>query len=381
MTTQIAWRHSDSVQVEDLWISGTGAYHTYRIPAPVITSKGTLLAFCEGRKPSHHDVGEIDLLLRRSVDGGRTWSDTQVVATDPGMTCGNPAPVVDGTMDTIWLPFCRNPAFDAAQRANKWRYDRPVWLTRSDDDGVTWAKPVEITGQVKRPSWTWYSTGPVHGIQLRSGRLLVSYTHRVRREDNRDASRYAHVIYSDDHGATWAVGGSVPQEGTNECVAVEMVDGTIFLNCRDQGGRGRRCVAWSRDGGLTFADYGWDEALIEPPAQATAIRLTTARAHDRNRVLFCNPASRTRDRLTVRLSYDEGRTWPVQRVLETGASAYSDLAVTDDLSVFCLFERGVTSPYERLTLARFGLNWLEDGDARRARHPAPRLRPAPHGIL
>jgi sialidase-1 len=112
---------------------------------------------------------------------------------------------------------------------------------------------------------------------------------------------------------------------------------------------------------LTFAEHWWDETLVEPPAEASAIRLTDARRHGRNRVLFCNPASRTRDTLTLRLSYDECRSWPVSKVLEPGRAAYSDLAVLDDLSILCLFERGDRSPYERLTLARFDLAWLTAG--------------------
>jgi sialidase-1 len=191
------------LEVDDLWVAGAdtgaGVYHTYRIPALVVTPRGTLVAICEGREPTHHDVGIIDLLVRRSEDGGRTWSDTAVIATEPGKTCGNPAPIVDRDTGAIWLPFCKNPAYeDRETRAQKWRYDRPVWLTHSDDDGRTWAGPIEITEQAKDPSWTWYSTGPVHGIQLSTGRLIASCTHRVRGPgcpDDQDTSRYSHVIY------------------------------------------------------------------------------------------------------------------------------------------------------------------------------------------
>jgi sialidase-1 len=339
-------------------------YHTYRIPALVTTPRGTLVAMCEGRKHTHHDVGIIDLLVRRSEDGGRTWSDTAVIVTEPGQTCGNPAPIVDRQTGFIWLPFCKNPAFeDRESRGNKWRYDRPVWLTHSEDDGRTWTEPVEITAQAKEPSWTWYSTGPVHGIQLASGRLVASCTHRVRGSglpDETDTARYSHVLLSDDHGTTWRVGGSVAQEGTNECAAVETVDGRVYLSCRDQAGGGRRYAAWSDDGGETFAEVSPDETLIEPRCEASVVRLTDARRHDRNRVLFSNPASRTRDTLTIRMSYDECRTWPVAKVLEPGISAYSDLAVLDDFTVVCLYERGETSPYERLALARFDVGWLTD---------------------
>lgn len=361
-----------SLDISDLWVGGTdtgaGIYHTYRIPALVVTTRGTLVAICEGRKHTHHDVGVIDLLVRRSEDGGRTWSDTAVIATEDGQTCGNPAPIVDRQTGFIWLPFCKNPAFeDRESRSDKWRYDRPVWVTHSDDDGRTWAEPIDITEQAKDPSWTWYSTGPVHGIQLSSGRLIASCTHRIRgagRPDDQDTSRFSHVIYSDDHGASWRVGGSVPQEGTNECAAVELTDGALYLTCRDQAGGGRRYAALSYDGGVTFSDVYADETLIEPRCEASIVRLTDARRHDRNRVLFSNPASRARDTLTVRLSYDECRTWPVAKVVEPGIAAYSDLAVLNDLTIVCLYERGAASPYERLSLARFDVAWLTNGSDR-----------------
>ena len=143
------------VQQVDVFQSGTEGYRTYRIPAVVLSNKGTVLAFCEGRKTSSSDAGDIDLMLRRSTDGGRTWQPMQLVYEEGGtakITIGNPCPVVERTTGTIWLPFCRNN-------------DR-VFITKSTDDGLTWNKPIEITRQVKKPEWRWYATGPGHGIQL-----------------------------------------------------------------------------------------------------------------------------------------------------------------------------------------------------------------------
>jgi sialidase-1 len=194
-------------------------------------------------------------------------------------------------------------------------------------------------------------------VQLRSGRLVVPCDHRVRATKRRDGGRHSHVIYSDDRGATWRIGGVVQREGTNESAVVELADGSVYLNCRDQAGRGRRCGAWSRDGGLTFPEDRWDEALIEPACQGSLECVTGADGRDR--VLFCNPASATRDTLTVRVSYDGCRSWTAGKALERGRAAYSDLAVTPGGTVLCLFERGEASPYERLTLACFDLAWLE----------------------
>lgn len=343
------------IERQELWISGEDGYHTYRIPALAVTTKSTVLAFCEGRKHSRADAGEIDTLVRRSVDGGNTWGESRIVTAHPGMTVGNPAPVVDRDTGTVWLLLCKNPAEGGEDEIRKGLAERTVWVTRSEDDGLAWADPVEITRDVKRESWTWYATGPCHGVQLRSGRLVIPCDHRDMATTMQDEGRYSHVIYSDDHGATWQIGGVVGQEGTNESAVVELADGSVYLNCRDQGKRGRRCAAWSRDGDLTFPEYRWEEALIEPACQGSLERLDT----DRKRVLFCNPASATRDTLTVKVSYDECRSWSAGKVLEPGRAAYSDLAVTPDGTVLCLYERGEASPYDRLTLARFDAAWLD----------------------
>jgi sialidase-1 len=344
---------------QDLFVSGERGYHTYRIPALEVTAKGTLLAFCEGRKHSRADAGEIDLLLRRSTDGGVTWGETQVVATDPGMTCGNPAPVLDRDTGVIWLPFCKNTAEGDERQIRKGEAPRTVWLTYSENDGLTWAEPVEITGDVKDPTWTWYATGPCHGIQLQSGRLLIPCDHRVHGSVTGVEQTRSHVIYSDDHGKTWQIGGIVEVEGTNESTAVETVDGAVYLNCRDQAKRNWRCAAWSHDGGLTFPETYWEETLLEPACQASLVRLTDTRRHDRNRVLFANPASKTRDTLTIRTSYDECRTWTAGKLLYAGRAAYSDLAVLPDATICCLYECGEESPYDRLRLARFDVAWME----------------------
>lgn len=350
---------------QDLFVSGEGGYARYRIPALAITTQGTVLAFCEARKFTGRDSDQIDLFLRRSFDNGRTFEPVQVVATDEGWVCGNPAPVVDRETGRIWLPFCKNLKDGDETMICEGQAPREVWLTMSDDDGATWAEPWEITNAVKRSDWSWYATGPGHGIQLRSGRLLIACDHIVLKDRTRQDPHHSHVIFSDDHGATWQIGGEA-DTGTNESMALETVGGWLALNCRNQRalpeGGNSRAVAWSRDGGERFSPIVHDAALPEPICQASLCRLTTEAAHDRNRVLFSNPASRTRDHLTVRLSYDECRTWPVSRLLHAGPAAYSDLCVTLDRHVLCLYERGREHPYERITLARFNLAWLTEGN-------------------
>lgn len=361
---------TETVHRQDLFVSGEGGYHTYRIPALAVTVDGVLLAFVEGRKHGRGDAGEIDLVLRRSADGGETWSAPQVVVTEPGMTCGNPAPVVDHQTGVIWLPFCKNLADGDQHQICAGKAPRTVWLTSSDDGGETWETPREITADVKDPRWTWYATGPCHGVQLESGRLVVACDHQVGVDFVRQDPGHSHLIYSDDHGATWRLGGIVPEVGTNESAVVELGGERLYVNCRDQQRRGRRCGAWSDDGGLTVSGTAWQEELIEPACQGSLARLGPADGSP-GAILFANPASASRDTLTVRLSEDGGHTWKHSRVLEQGPSAYSDLAVTPTgdegagqnggmvtQTVHCLYEQGEAMPYERITLARFSPGWL-----------------------
>jgi sialidase-1 len=348
---------------QTLFHQGMAGYHTVRIPALLVTQTGVLLAFAEGRKAGRGDAGEIDLVLRRSSDGGLTWGPLQVVVQTPGMTCGNPCPVQDRTTGVIWLPFCKNLADGDEDQIIAGKAPRTVWLTHSRDDGQSWAEPVEITAAVKRPAWTWYATGPGHGIQLADGRLLVPCDHRAGLYFDRARDPYhAHVIVSDDHGATWQIGGTVGA-GTNESMALETTDGRVMINCRNYLGAQRRAVAYSTDRGTTFTSFGYDAALVEPICQASLTRISPlpGAAAGRSRILFANPASTVRARMTVRLSTDEGVTWPVAKLLHAGPSAYSDLAVLADGTICCLYERGVDHPYEALCLARFDLAWLTDG--------------------
>ncbi len=358
-----------------LFENGTDGYRQYTTPTLVTTTSGAILAICEGRnsdpKVMGGDSGDIDLVLRKSLDNGQTWAPLRVVVRTGPDTDGNAAPVVDRDTGTIWLLFCKNFADGPEDMIIEGKAPRTVWITSSRDDGETWEEPREITDDVKDPSWTWYATGPCHGIQLKSGRLVVSCDHvKGVASGYHDvessvavlgASGYSHVIYSDDHGESWHIGG-IAQAGTNESVAVETSEGALYLNCRNYVGSRRRAYAWSYDGGLTFAETGYDDALPEPICEASAIRFTDAETHDKNRVLFSNPASSSRrERMTVRISYDECRTWSAGKVLHEDHAAYSDLCIAADFTICCLFDRGEGSSYEGLALARFNLEWLTDG--------------------
>jgi sialidase-1 len=340
------------IEERDLFVSGEGGYHTYRIPALVVSSGGAILAFCEGRRHSADDAGEIDLVMRRSSDNGKTWRGMQVVSSEDGMTCGNPCPVLDGVSGVTWLPFCKNLGDGGQAAICEGKAPRTVWITKSSDDGATWAEPIDFTAQAKDPAWTWYATGPGHGIQLRTGRLVVPCDHIDGINRSIEEAGHSHVIYSDDRGSTWRIGGAV-ERGTDESCIVEMRDGSLYINCRNYRGARRRAYARSYDGGRTFGGFGWDEALVEPICQGSMTRMAGGGSADA--VLFSNPASAKRERMTIRASYDGCRTWVTSRLLYDGPSAYSDLAIAPDAEVLCLYERGIKVPYEKLTLAKFGM--------------------------
>lgn len=350
MTFLAAWL---ALQASDVFVAGADGYHTYRIPSLLISPKGTVLAFAEGRRKGRGDAGDIDVVLRRSTDGGKTWGPLQVVWDDAANTCGNPCPVIDAKTGTIHLLLTHNLGHDEERAivAGKGEGTRTVWLARSDDEGATWSAPTEITRQVKREGWTWFATGPGVGLQMRSGRLVVPCDAK----DVGGKQGYAFVIGSDDGGATWAAG-EVVGPTWNECQAAELADGALMLNMRNHGSKNRRRgVALSRDGGRTWSEARPDEALVEPVCQAGLLRF----AWEPGVLLFSNPADeKARVRMTVRMSADDGRTWPRALVLHEGPSAYSCLSRFPGGDAACLFEAGARSPYERIVFRSFGLDAL-----------------------
>ncbi len=345
---------ADPPAQDDLFTSGQGTYHTYRIPAIVVSTRGTLLVFCEGRKTSSIDDGDNDMLLRRSTDGGRSWSETQVVHEEGGdaiITIGNACPVVDRATGIVWLTM---------NRGN----DR-VLITHSRDEGKTWALATDITDQVKKPAWGWYATGPGVGIQLRhaphKGRLIIPCDHRQTKD--RGGPSRSHVIYSDDHGSSWQLGG-VLGDHSNECQVAERSDGSLLINARNHlarsGGKPelakQRLIATSTDGGLHWSEMTLDKTLIEPTCQASLVGYSRKRGGRSSWMLFANPASVSgRENMTVRLSLDDGRTWPHSRQLYEGSSAYSCLAVLPDGRIAIVYE---CDSYRRITFSILSIDDL-----------------------
>ena len=328
---------------QPLFQSGSDGYHCYRIPSLLVTKRGTILAFAEARKITCSDHGDVDLAVKRSADGGSSWSRMQIIADDGNHTMGNPCPVVDSNTGTIWLPFCRT--------------NQHVLIMKSTDDGKTWSEPVDITKQAANPAWHWFGSGPGHGIQLSNGRLVIpSWADATPRLGQIQLS---YTFYSDDAGANWKVGSPLEANTSDECEVVELIDGSLYMNARSRQGKKQRAYAFSKDGGETWSPVEFDATLPEPSCQGGLVRFTDAKRFERNRVVLSTPAARNaRTHITVRLSYDECRSWPVSKLVHEGSSAYSDLAVADDHHILLLYE---ADDYSRLTLARFNIQWLTDG--------------------
>jgi sialidase-1 len=330
-----------------------------------------VLAYAEARKSDRSDWHASDIILRRSPDGGRTWSAASVIGgmeeafpknpaavakklglgPGAGVTYNNPVAIADRNGAVHFL-FCVE-------------YMRAFYM-RSDDDGKTFSRPVEITAAFAnfRRYWPWVvlATGPGHGIQLKNGRLVVPVWLSLGSGGGAHGESVTSVIYSDNHGATWKAGEvAVPNteetSSPNETSAVQLADGRVMLNVRSPSKAQRRIVVYSKDGARHWSAPVFHEQLPEPVCFASMVRLAVGK------LLYVSPDSGGRERrnLTIRVSDDEGTTWSVKRVLEAGPSAYADLAVLPEGVILCFYEAGKERPYETLTLGRFNLGWLTGG--------------------
>ena len=325
--------------------SATDGYTCFRIPAILQSGKGTLLAFAEARKYSCKDEGRIDLVLKRSTDGGRTWGPLTVVWSDSANTCGNPVPVLDKRTGTILLLLTWNLAEDAigAINAGTGKDTRRVFITRSADDGLSWQKPQEITAQVKRSTWGWYATGPCHGIQLNTGRYkgrIVIPCDNMTTGAGVPHTSHSHVIFSDDGGIHWILGGVADLAGGNESSVTELSDGSLLLSMRT---KPWRAAARSTDGGESWTTDPIDSLLPDPACQGAVC--SPADGHTRT-VYFSNPSAARRINMTIHASDDDGRHWPRTYQVYNGPSAYSDMALLDRHHLAILYEAGIARSNE-----------------------------------
>lgn len=342
---------------ETIFQRQTEGYHTFRIPSLTVTADGTLLAFAEGRRNSRSDTGDIDLVLRRSTDGGKSWGPLITVWDDGENVCGNPSAVVDRATGRIVLVTTWNLGSDHEKEINARtsKDTRRVFVLFSDDDGINWSSPREITASVKDPAWTWYATGPCHAVQLQKGkhkgRIVVPCDYGE--FTGKGSVYHSLLIYSDDGGESWHTGARSPVGG-NESTVAELSDGSVMLNMRGVRGPERerngscRSVAVSRDGGVTFGPVRHDTVLIEPVCQGSLLNYAPKGKPTRT-LLFSNPASKSkRVDMTLRISRDNGRSWEQALKFDSRPAAYSDLTVLPGGDIGILYETGEASPYERI---------------------------------
>lgn len=360
----------------EVFAPGMNGISRYRIPGVVVTPKGTVLIYCEARKNSSSDWGEIEVHLRRSIDRGQTWEPARPIAHtgsriegnphkksggEHEQTVNNPVAIVDRDSGAIEFLYCVN-------------YAR-CFSMRSTDEGSTWSNPVEITAafQPFRAKYDWkvIATGPGHGIQLKSGRLVVPIWLAFGKEGDHGPSA-AGTIYSDDHGKTWIAGEiAVPNEGDfnspNETILTTRSDDSVMLVSRSLSKPNRKIIATSLDGATNWNQPVFHEQLWEPRCMASMISLPS----EPGTQLFSNPHSLAMDasgkeilnksgprkNLSIKLSRDDGQTWSVNKTLDSGPSAYSDLAILPDGTMICFYEAG-----DRLAVARFNLEWLFNRD-------------------
>lgn len=343
-------------QLNHIYKNDEEGYKCFRIPALITTAKGSLLAFAEGRKNNCGDAGDIDLVLKRSEDGGKTWSKLQVVWNDSTNTCGNPAPVVDQKTGNIVLLSTWNLGSDHEKDIinGSSKDTRRVFVISSTDEGRSWSAAKEITKNVKKDNWTWYATGPGRGIQLskgkHKGRLVIPSNHIVAGT----GKNYSHVIYSDDGGSKWKLGGITPQDSVNESTVAELSNGRLMLNMRNASKSRHRQIAISKNGGKKWSAIYPDTTLIEPVCEGNLIQYDFP--GKKQFLLFSNPASTSsRTRMTVRISYDNGKTWPLKKLVYEGPSAYSCLTVLPNGNVGFFYEAGYQRPYEGIVYEEINL--------------------------
>lgn len=343
----------------DVFINGREGYPVYRIPALVTTREGTLLAFAEGRA-SRRDHAQNDIVLKRSTDEGRTWGPLQVVNDDGENCLSNPTALIVRETGRVLLMYQRYANGFDEHKAEP-GLDGPhicrTFLQYSDDGGAKWSAPADITAQVKRPAEvTSTAAGPGIGIELsrgeHAGRILIPFN------QGPYGKWKVYAVMSDDGGKSWRYGQTAPEGApghANEVQFVELSDGSVMLNARNQGGGAKlRKVSISHDGGETWAATRHDPALIDPVCQASILRY--AEPGGEGVLLFSNPASQSgRTNGTIRLSRDDGKTWAASRVIYPGGFAYSCLAPLPKGAACCLFE----CDGKAISFSRFPIQWVE----------------------
>ncbi len=349
-------------EFNDVFVPKEDGYKSIRIPSVVVTGKGTALAFAEARARAT-DQAENKIVLKRSSDGGRKWSAIQLLHDDGTNSLNNPCAVIEQGTGRVFLMYQRIPGhLKERSKEIATGFEGPdvyrnllIW---SDDDGVTWSKPLDVTGSTKHPTVaTTTCSGPGIGIQLtrgeHKGRLIIPFN------EGPYGVWTNFAFYSDDRGKTWTAGQIVPgamvgaKSQVNEVQMVELSDGWVMLNSRQFAGEKVRKSAVSKDGGATWGNVEDAKELRDPSCMASIFRYSFSEGGRKSILLYSGPDSTKRDNGTIHVSYDEGKSWPDKRVLKAGSFAYSVLTRFDDGAIGCLFETE-----GKIVFARFTMDWL-----------------------
>lgn len=357
--------HTQSKKVP-VFISGNDGYKSYRIPAIIQAPNGDLLAFCEGRLNGSGDFGNVDIVMKRSSDKGKTWSALKVVVDNDSLQAGNCAPVVDMTDPNfpngrILLLYNTGNKDEGEVRSGNGL--REVWYKTSTNSGATWSDATNITSQVHKPKqpqinaaynfkedWRSFANTPGHAMQFSEGRfkgrIYVAANHSAGNPQPGFTDYVANGFYTDDHGKTFHISDNVPIAGSNENMATQLSNDKLMLNMRNQRGDIKeRIIAISSDGGQTWDTAYFDQSLPDPVCQGSI--LTVGKNKNKNIIAFCNNADTTnRDKLTLRISYDEGKTWKKNFLIDKnvtgkkidGYTAYSDIVQVDEKQIGVLYE-------------------------------------------
>ncbi len=345
--------------------SGEDGYASYRIPAIIQDKSGALIAFCEGRVDHAGDYGNVDIVYKISKDKGTTWGPLQVAADYDKLQAGNMAPVVD-LLDPqypngrIFLFY--NTGNDHEGEVRKGKGLRELWYITSTDGAQTWSEPVNITTRAHRPKqpalnpaynfsedWRTYANTPGHAFQFVSGpnkgRIYIAANHNAGNPQPANKDWNAHGYYSDDHGKTFKLSENVPYPGTNESIAAQIGENSVYMSSRNQQLTPRqRVISISHDGGHSWASSAPDPQLPDPVNQGSVLSWKEGKGFI---LAHLNAADeKNRDHLTLRLSRDSGKTWYVNDLIAKapegykGAySAYSDMVLVKKKRMGILYEK------------------------------------------
>tara|TARA_X000001036_G_scaffold145591_1_gene138433 strand:+ start:247 stop:1410 length:1164 start_codon:yes stop_codon:yes gene_type:complete len=351
-----------------LFENGKEDYACYRIPAILQLRNGKILSFVEGRVNGCNDFGNIDILMKHSDDGGLNWSKQKIIVDNKSLQVGNPAPVVDHhdplfPSGRIFLFF--NTGTQSEQEIRNGNGERRVWFITSEDFGVNWSLPKEITQQVhfnrnspyKEQDWRTHANTPGHAIQFNEGifkgRIYVPANHSKGNPQHGFNEYRAYGYFSDDHGKSWQVSKDVPIESSNEAIGTILPNGELMLNIRQQSGTIKnRLIATSKDGGQNWDSIYFDPELITPVCQSSLFLFQNTK---HTLLLYSGPNSmEERISMTVKGSKNNGKNWPIKKEIYSGISAYSDLTQINESQIGLLFEK----ENKTINFALFSIEWF-----------------------